>query len=708
MDALSEVLCNGQPQNFEVPQNHLFMSSEHDKKWMRQFRNYAVFSDASQRVEKRKMPQETVTWVKNQRTRRKANKLSEWKIKLLDRVGFIWVVNRTFDENLRDLESLSSKGEAITEPRLQYVQQRLARQLRENKPLRNGGKGRQIFSQDNILRFKQTARDKRKTAEGPDAVKDLEIHNEAHGKEDDNNNSNKIDTKESDENDAVGFSDSQKDHNDGELEIKQKQSGVQSNNGTDAINQDEDDERSNEVIEKDNGAEKNASQDTQETKEGEHSGSMNDSNGIRGDRKAENVGNNENNQEKPINEDANNTGVEDELPKRHNKNEKDDNSNLNGEHGPNNEEIEEDIENKIDAQNVGNNENNQEKPINEDANNTGVEDELPKRHNKNEKDDKKPTPTVNDNMKETPENKLPTEGKVTDDVQKCLPPNTGNRIPCRMYMIKFDSDDEEQRQGGNDKVQRELSNGCSDGFPPTDVFPDDPLSNEKKRGRNSLTLVDLVSSDDEENKGKKVKTRPQVDGGEISDDEVTFDDSVTLPFGDQEYEAVLSLTNDKHSIILGPTKWHGYYARFLKAHDPTSGSAFRSEGDVLKKIGTTNLFNLDFSSVMNILVRHKDMNENPTIVACDSYLIRRSLFLEYPFPGGTEMEKIGNTSLSSLPTMIKETQLSDEELLLARQRQKSNCKSKRACMLDQDCLNGLSPGKWLNDTVVEFWTRWYV
>ena len=645
MDALSEVLCNGQPQNFEVPQNHLFMSSEHDKKWMRQFRNYAVFLDASQRVEKRKMPQETVTWVKNQRTRRKANKLSEWKIKLLDRVGFIWVVNRTFDENLRDLESLSSKGEAITEPRLQYVQQRVARQLRENKLLRNGGKGRQIFSQDNILRFKQTARDKRKTAEGPDAVKDLGIHNEAHGKEDDNNNSNKIDTKESDENDAVGFSDSQKDHNDGELEIKQKQLGVQSNNGTDAINQDEDDERSNEVIEKDNGAEKNASQDTQETKEGEHSGSMNDSNGIRGDRKAENVGNNE---------------------------------------------------------------NNQEKPINEDANNTGVEDELPKRHNTNEKDDKKPTPTVNDNMKETPENKLPTEGKVTDDVQKCLPPNTGNRIPCRMYMIKFDSDDEEQRQGGNDKVQRELSNGCSDGFPPTDVFPDDPLSNEKKRGRNSLTLVDLVSSDDEENKGKKVKTRPQVDGGEICDDEVTFDDSVTLPFGDQEYEAVLSLTNDKHSIILGPTKWHGYYARFLKAHDPTSGSAFRSEGDVLKKIGTTNLFNLDFSSVMNILVRHKDMNENPTIVACDSYLIRRSLFLEYPFPGGTEMEKIGNTSLSSLPTMIKETQLSDEELLLARQRQKSNCKSKRACMLDQDCLNGLSPGKWLNDTVVEFWTRWYV
>jgi len=276
-----------------------------------------------------------------------------------------------------------------------------------------------------------------------------------------------------------------------------------------------------------------------------------------------------------------------------------------------------------------------------------------------------------------------------------------------MYMIKFDSDDEEQRQGGNDKVQRELSNGCSDGFPPTDVFPDDPLSNEKKRGRNSLTLVDLVSSDDEENKGKKVKTRPQVDGGEISDDEVTFDDSVTLPFGDQEYEAVLSLTNDKHSIILGPTKWHGYYARFLKAHDPTSGSAFRSEGDVLKKIGTTNLFNLDFSSVMNILVRHKDMNENPTIVACDSYLIRRSLFLEYPFPGGTEMEKIGNTSLSSLPTMIKETQLSDEELL-ARQRQKSNCKSKRGCRLYQDCLNGLSPGKWLNDTVVEFWTRWYV
>ena len=646
MDALSEVLCNGQPQNFEVPQNHLFMSSEHDKKWMRQFRNYAVFLDASQRVEKRKMPQETVTWVKNQRTRRKANKLSEWKIKLLDRVGFIWVVNRTFDENLRDLESLSSKGEAITEPRLQYVQQRVARQLRENKPLRNGGKGRQIFSQNNILRFKQTARDKRKTAEGPDAVKDLEIHNEAHGKEDDNNNSNKIDTKESDENDAVGFSDSQKDHNDGELEIKQKQSGVQSNNGTDAINQDEDDERSNEVIEKDNGAEKNASQDTQETKEGEHSGSMNDSNGIRGDRKAENVGNNE---------------------------------------------------------------NNQEKPINEDANNTGVEDELPKRHNKNEKDDKKPTPTVNDNMKETPENKLPTEGKVTDDVQKCLPPNTGNRIPCRMYMIKFDSDDEEQRQGGNDKVQRELSNGCSDGFPPTDVFPDDPLSNEKKRGRNSTTLVDLVSSDDEENNRKKVTIRPPVEVDMTnSDDEVTFDDSVTLPFGDQEYEAVLSLTNDKHSIILGPTKWHGYYARFLKAHDPTSGSAFRSEGDVLKKIGTTNLFNLDFSSVMNILVRHKDMNENPTIVACDSYLIRRSLFLEYPFPGGTEMEKIGNTSLSSLPTMIKETQLSDEELLLARQRQKSNCKSKRACMLDQDCLNGLSPGKWLNDTVVEFWTRWYV
>ena len=353
MDALSEVLCNGQPQNFEVPQNHLFMSSEHDKKWMRQFRNYAVFLDASQRVEKRKMPQETVTWVKNQRTRRKANKLSEWKIKLLDRVGFIWVVNRTFDENLRDLESLSSKGEAITEPRLQYVQQRVARQLRENKLLRNGGKGRQIFSQDNILRFKQTARDKRKTAEGPDAVKDLGIHNEAHGKEDDNNNSNKIDTKESDENDAVGFSDSQKDHNDGELEIKQKQSGVQSNNGTDAINQDEDDERSNEVIEKDNGAEKNASQDTQETKEGEHSGSMNDSNGIRGDRKAENVGNNE---------------------------------------------------------------NNQEKPINEDANNTGVEDELPKRHNKNEKDDKKPTPIVNDNMKETPENTLPIEGEVTDDV----------------------------------------------------------------------------------------------------------------------------------------------------------------------------------------------------------------------------------------------------------------------------------------------------
>jgi hypothetical protein len=308
----------------------------------------------------------------------------------------------------------------------------------------------------------------------------------------------------------------------------------------------------------------------------------------------------------------------------------------------------------------------------------------------------------------TEEHAAELDGEVTDDVQKCLLQNPGNRLPCRRYMIKFDSDDEEQRQGGNDKVQRELSNGCSDGFPPTDVFPDDPLSNEKKRGRNSLTFVDLVSSDDEENKGKKVKTRPQVDGGEISDDEVTFDDSVTLPFGDQEYEAVLSLTNDKHSIILGPTKWHGYYARFLKAHDPTSGSAFRSEGDVLKKIGTTNLFNLDFSSVMNILVRHKDMNENPTIVACDSYLIRRSLFLEYPFPGGTEMEKIGNTSLSSLPTMIKETQLSDEELLLARQRQKSNCKSKRACMLDQDCLNGLSPGKWLNDTVVEFWTRWYV
>ena len=568
MDALSEVLSNEPHQNFEVPQLHLLISSKHDKKWCGQFRKYAEFLPRSQQVEMPKdmvMPQETVTWVKNQRTRRKANKLSEWKIKLLDKVGFIWVVNRTFDENLRDLESLSSRGEAITEPRLQYVQQRLARQLRENKPLRNGGKGRQIFSQNNILRFKQTAHDERKTAKGPDAVKDLEIHDEADGKDDDNNNSY-----------------------------------------------------------------------------------------------------------------------------------------------------------KIDAQNVGNNENNQEKPIIEDANNTGVEDELPKRHNKNEKDDKKPTPIVNDNMKETPENTLPTEGEVTDDVHKCLLPNPGNRIPCRRYTIKFDSDDEEQSQGENDEVQRELSNGCSDGFLPTGVFPNDPcvdnivrnegLSNEKKRRRKSLTLVDLVSSDDEENNRKKVTIRPPVEVDMTnSDDEVTFDDSATLPFGDQEYEAVVSLTNSKHSVTLGPTNWHGYYARFLKAHDPTSGIGFRSEGDVLKKIGTTNLLNLNFTSVVNILVRHKESNENPAIVACDSYLIRRkNTILVYPFLGGTEMEKIGNESLRSLPKMMTETQLSDDELLA---RQKQNCdlcsKSIRPfCIIYTSCLDTLRPGVWLNDAVVDIWMRW--
>jgi hypothetical protein len=655
MDALSEVLSNEPHQNFEVPQLHLLISSKHDKKWCGQFRKYAEFLPRSQQVEMPKdmvMPQETVTWVKNQRTRRKANKLSEWKIKLLDKVGFIWVVNRTFDENLRDLESLSSRGEAITEPRLQYVQQRLARQLRENKPLRNGGKGRQIFSQNNILRFKQTAHDERKTAKGPDAVKDLEIHDEADGKEDDNNNSNlngehgpnneeieedienKIDaqnvgncghadakdlpdeTEESDENDAVSLSDPQKDLNVGELEIKQKQFGVPSNNGTDAINQDEDDERSNEVTVNDNG--------------------------------------------------------------------------------------------------------NQEKPINEDANDTGVEDELPKRHNKNEKDDKKPTPIVNDNMKETPENTLPTEGEVTDDVHKCLLPNPGNRIPCRRYTIKFDSDDEEQSQGENDEVQRELSNGCSDGFLPTGVFPNDPcvdnivrnegLSNEKKRRRKSLTLVDLVSSDDEENNRKKVTIRPPVEVDMTnSDDEVTFDDSATLPFGDQEYEAVVSLTNSKHSVTLGPTNWHGYYARFLKAHDPTSGIGFRSEGDVLKKIGTTNLLNLNFTSVVNILVRHKESNENPAIVACDSYLIRRkNTILVYPFLGGTEMEKIGNESLRSLPKMMTETQLSDDELL-ARQKQNCDLCSKGIrpfCIIYTSCLDTLRPGVWLNDAVVDIWMRW--
>ena len=291
---------------------------------------------------------------------------------------------------------------------------------------------------------------------GEDGSNNEEIENETENQIDAQNVGNCGDTDakdvpdESDENDVVSLSDPQKDHNDGELEIKQKQFGVQSTNGTDAINQDEDDERSNEVTENNNGSEKNTSQDIQESEEGDHSGSMNDSNGIRGNGKAESSSY-EKNQEKPkmdhpnpfrnpgdaekfwhkkleILEDT--VGCEDEEEAQNRSDNKDDlmeqnlfefsrerEDNSTQVLGATTEEHASKLDlDKMEEHNQNNNEDDlRNSSVNEDVKNTGTEDMLPKRQNKNEKVDRKAAPTGDDNMKERPENTLPIEGEVTDD-----------------------------------------------------------------------------------------------------------------------------------------------------------------------------------------------------------------------------------------------------------------------------------------------------
>jgi len=177
MDTLSTILCSElrrnvplQPDEF-MKQHGTLITSEHDKKWIRQYLDYiGLLATGSIEGRAPNFPKATNTWVKNQRHRMKQNRLLDWKISLLNEIGFSWVVNRTFQENVRDLRALNDRGEAITQ-RLRYVQQRVARQLKENKPLRNGGNGRQLFSQKNISRLTDPDKQEKQYSDENDDLK---------------------------------------------------------------------------------------------------------------------------------------------------------------------------------------------------------------------------------------------------------------------------------------------------------------------------------------------------------------------------------------------------------------------------------------------------------------------------------------------------------------------------------------------------------
>ena len=161
MDALSEEFCNNPLLILDLEKFNLLIitvTSLFDRKWLQQFREYSMWLDGKK---KGGMPKQILTWVKNQRQRKKEQQLSMWKIKMLDSIKFEWFVNQSLNKNLRDLAYIINTGGRIT-PRLQHVQKRIARQMSENQPVRNGGKGgRQIFSKRSMDKFKNYSTDLR-------------------------------------------------------------------------------------------------------------------------------------------------------------------------------------------------------------------------------------------------------------------------------------------------------------------------------------------------------------------------------------------------------------------------------------------------------------------------------------------------------------------------------------------------------------------
>ena len=161
MDALSEEFCNDPLLILDLEKFNLLIitvTSLFDRKWLQQFREYSMWLDGKK---KGGMPKQILTWVKNQRQRKKEQQLSMWKIKMLDSIKFEWFVNQSLNKNLRDLAYIINTGGRIT-PRLQHVQKRIARQMSENQPVRNGGKGgRQIFSKRSMDKFKNYSTDLR-------------------------------------------------------------------------------------------------------------------------------------------------------------------------------------------------------------------------------------------------------------------------------------------------------------------------------------------------------------------------------------------------------------------------------------------------------------------------------------------------------------------------------------------------------------------
>jgi hypothetical protein len=161
MDALSEEFCNDPLLILDLEKFNLLIitvTSLFDRNWLQQFREYSMWLDGKK---KGGMPKQILTWVKNQRQRKKEQQLSMWKIKMLDSIKFEWFVNQSLNKNLRDLAYIINTGGRIT-PRLQHVQKRIARQMSENQPVRNGGKGgRQIFSKRSMDKFKNYSTDLR-------------------------------------------------------------------------------------------------------------------------------------------------------------------------------------------------------------------------------------------------------------------------------------------------------------------------------------------------------------------------------------------------------------------------------------------------------------------------------------------------------------------------------------------------------------------